>query len=144
MEEKERLTYRDDDGNAAMKGKSACIERLAAYEDTGLSPAEISRILDAYGRGQTLRTESWVPVTERLPETIPCIGGGGTAYSETVLVITSCRLVMTAVWNGKKWIAPFDFWSGDFWGEDELKITHWMPLPPLPEEYKGYIKDVVY
>lgn len=33
-------------------------ERLAAYEDTGLEPEDILRILDAYGRGMTLRTES--------------------------------------------------------------------------------------
>ena len=33
-------------------------ERLAAYEDTGLEPEEIERIVDAYGRGHTLRTES--------------------------------------------------------------------------------------
>ena len=33
-------------------------DRLAAYEDTGLEPEEIERIVDAYGRGHTLRTES--------------------------------------------------------------------------------------
>ena len=32
--------------------------KLRAYEEIGLKPGEISRILDAYGRGQTLRTES--------------------------------------------------------------------------------------
>ena len=32
--------------------------RLAAYEDTGLEPEEIERILDSYGRGMTLRTEN--------------------------------------------------------------------------------------
>ena len=32
--------------------------RLAAYEDTGMDPEEIERIVDAYGRGYTLRTES--------------------------------------------------------------------------------------
>ena len=32
--------------------------RLAAYEDTGLEPEEIERIVYAYGRGHTLRTES--------------------------------------------------------------------------------------
>ena len=31
---------------------------LAAYEDTGLEPEEIERVVDAYGRGHTLRTES--------------------------------------------------------------------------------------
>ena len=33
-------------------------DRLAAYEDSGLEPEEIARIVDAYGRGHTLRTES--------------------------------------------------------------------------------------
>lgn len=41
----ERLTYRDKDGMAMMKErggwKSGGIDRLAAYEDTGLSPEEI-------------------------------------------------------------------------------------------------------
>ena len=32
--------------------------RLADYEDTGLTPEEIERVVDAYGRGHTLRTES--------------------------------------------------------------------------------------
>lgn len=36
----------------------AAINRLAAYEDTGVEPEEIARILDAYGRGMTLRTEN--------------------------------------------------------------------------------------
>lgn len=31
---------------------------LEAYENTGLTPEEIERILDAYGRRMTLRTES--------------------------------------------------------------------------------------
>ena len=34
------------------------VDRLAAYEDTRLEPEEIARILDAYGRGMTLRTEN--------------------------------------------------------------------------------------
>ena len=58
----ERLTYRDKDGMAMMKErggwKSGGIDRLAAYEDTGLTPEEIERVVDAYGRGHTLRTES--------------------------------------------------------------------------------------
>lgn len=37
---------------------SNAVVRLAAYEDTGLTPEEIERILDAYGRRMTLRTES--------------------------------------------------------------------------------------
>ena len=34
------------------------LEQVKAYEDTGLTPEEIGRVVDAYGRGQTLRTES--------------------------------------------------------------------------------------
>ena len=37
---------------------SKILDRLAAYEETGLEPEEIDRILDAYGRGMTLRTET--------------------------------------------------------------------------------------
>ena len=33
-------------------------KRLSYYEDSGLEPEEIERIVDAYGRGHTLRTES--------------------------------------------------------------------------------------
>ena len=33
-------------------------ERLKEYEDTGLEPEEIERVVDAYGGGHTLRTES--------------------------------------------------------------------------------------
>lgn len=37
----------------------------------------------------------WIPVTERLPDTIPC--GAGTAYSEAVNVLTTGRKVLTAL-----------------------------------------------
>ena len=36
----------------------AVAHRLAAYEDTGLTPEEIEQVINAYGRGQTLRTEN--------------------------------------------------------------------------------------
>lgn len=58
----ERYTYFDGGkwrmrvGDAEYSGKET--ERLAAYEDTGLEPEEIERILDSYGRGMTLRTEN--------------------------------------------------------------------------------------
>ena len=72
----------------------------------------------------------WIPVTERLPDLIPC--DAGTAYSEAVNVLTEGRKVLTAVWNGKWFICDEDFWEA--WGE---KITHWTPvLLPLPESPK--------
>ena len=74
----DRYTKRLDDGQAVMdcqgcpeswmnKPGSDCTalycrdrlkDRVAAYEDTGLEPQEIERIVDTYGRGHTLRTES--------------------------------------------------------------------------------------
>ena len=70
----DRLTYQDKDGGVVCpwernsangsydiwdeEGLIQQINRLAAYEDTGLTPEEIERVVDAYGRGHTLRTES--------------------------------------------------------------------------------------
>lgn len=57
----EKLTLRGPDGTAYIKAsvtRHETAKRLAAYEDTGLEPEEIARILDAYGRGMTLRTEN--------------------------------------------------------------------------------------
>lgn len=72
--------------------------------------------------------QRWIPVEESLPKTIPC--NAGTAYSEAVNVLTSGRKVLTAVWDGKDFIADTEFWEA----EDEV-ITHWTPvLLPLPKE----------
>ena len=79
-------------------------------------------------RGQEERR--WIPVTEKLPDLIPC--NAGTAYSEAVNVLTSGRKVLTAIWDGTDFIADADFWDAE--GEE---ITHWTPvLLPLPEPPK--------
>lgn len=69
----------------------------------------------------------WIPVTERLPELIPC--NAGTAYSEAVIVWTDGRKAMIAVWDGVDFLCAADYWEA--WGES---ITHWMPLPDPPKE----------
>ena len=72
----------------------------------------------------------WIPVTEKLPDLIPC--NAGTAYSEAVNVLTSGRKVLTAIWDGTDFIADADFWDAE--GEE---ITHWTPvLLPMPEPPK--------
>jgi hypothetical protein len=71
--------------------------------------------------------QRWVPVIERMPNTIPC--NAGTEYSEAVIVWTNGNKAMIAVWDGIDFICPTDFWGA--WGEE---ITHWMPLPEAPEE----------
>ena len=74
--------------------------------------------------------QEWIPVKDRLPETIPC--DAGTAYSEVVNVLTAGRKVLTAIWDGTDFIADAEFWEA----EDE-EITHWapviLPLPPKGE-----------
>lgn len=73
----------------------------------------------------------WIPVTERLPNLIPC--DAGTAYSEAVNVLTDGRKVLTAIWNGERFLCDADYWEA--WDEN---ITHWTPvLLPLPEPPKG-------
>ena len=74
--------------------------------------------------------QKWIPVSERLPDLIPC--DAGTAYSEAVNVLTSGRKVLTAIWDGFDWTTDAEFWDA----EDEV-ITHWTPvLLPLPEPPK--------
>lgn len=71
----------------------------------------------------------WIPVTERLPELIPC--NAGTAYSEAVIVWTDGRKAMIAVWDGIDFLCAADYWEA--WGEN---ITHWMPLPEPPADMR--------
>lgn len=70
--------------------------------------------------------EKWIPVTERVPEVIPW--NAGTAYSEAVIVWTSGKKAMVAVWDGIDFLCAADYWEA--WGE---RITHWRPLPELPK-----------
>lgn len=69
----------------------------------------------------------WIPVEECLPETIAC--NAGTAYSEAVIIWTSGKKAMIAVWDGIDFLCPMDYWEA--WGET---VTHWMPLPTPPKE----------
>ena len=88
--------------------------RLADYEDTGLTPEEIEKL-----RGQLPR---WIPVEERLPE-------------------DRGDVLVAAYWHERwgvymGWCAPERAaWSvhvgiGD---RNDVAVTHWMPLPEPPE-----------
>ena len=106
--------------------KDELIERLAAYEDTDLTPQEIYS-LKAGTILKALRTE-WIPVEERLPEddnyillsfenfSLPLVGryeagsdGGGAFY------LGDCN-------------------EGDTCLSENLFVNAWMPLP---EPYQG-------
>ena len=73
--------------------------RLADYEDTGLTPEEIERVVDAYGRGHTLRTESAERLeivreikTDRLRELAK-------AEKDGRLVVLPCKTVFELTWD---------------------------------------------
>lgn len=79
-------------------------------------------------RNSSLRKKGeWVSVEDRLPDLIPC--NAGTAYSEAVIIWTTGRKAMVAVFDGDDFICASDFWDAD--GEE---ATHWMPLPEPPEK----------
>lgn len=101
--------------------KDELVERLAAYEDTGLTPEEIERLKEQH---------RWIPVEERLPE------------KEGVYIVTfavdekvravgygCCRKDVLGEDIGFGW---YDLCSGTYFS-DKAFIA-WMPLP---EPYQG-------
>ena len=114
---------------------STCRECPAYNQDSGCLDrlhAQAAELLEAQQRriAELEEQKRWIPVTERLPDAVPC--GAGTAYSEAVNVLTSGRKVLTAIWDGMEFIADAEFWEA--YGET---ITHWAPvLLPLPEAPK--------
>ena len=90
----------------------------------------IDRLHEKFSAIPTVDVVKWIPVMERLPDTIPC--GAGTAYSEAVNVLTTGRKVLTAIWDGTDFIADAEFWEAE-----REEITHWVPIPlPLPKPPK--------
>lgn len=95
------------------------IERLKAYEDTGLEPCDIPVLLgrlkraneqwniwcDAYQKDVPV----WIPVEERLPE-----------IGEPVLITLWDRDVTIGTWYGHRWGTAL------YYSEDVLA---WKPLP---------------
>ena len=98
------------------------IDRLAAYEDTGLTPAEV----------QVMR---WIPVEERLPEEegvyIVCVDG-------EVKWDAYCMFEGVERWlcyDGRLNALYIDPYSSKPKREPPYpRVTHWMPLPKLPKE----------
>lgn len=126
----ERLTHPRSSGIKtgywSPEKKDALIERLAAYEDTGLTPQEIyslkaGTILKAIGA-------KWIPVEERLPEDdnyillsfenfdIPLIG----------------RYEADADGGGAFYLGNND--EGDTCLSQNLFVNAWMPLPEPYQE----------
>ena len=98
------------------------IDRLAAYEDTGLTPEAV----------QQLR---WIPVEERLPEEegayIVCVDGA-------VMWDAYCMFEGKERWlcyDGRPSALYIDPYSGKPLRQGPYpRVTHWMPLPAAPKE----------
>ena len=106
--------------------KDELVERLAAYEDTGLTPEE-AEALDSFERSQVgkmlkelneeQRKHRWIPVEERLPEESLNSVIGWDKYRER------CCFVQ--------------YYAGSWHlGDESVRIIAWMPLPEAyqPEE----------
>ena len=107
--------------------KQKILDLIIAAKRTGTETGSFVERLAEYLVANGVTVQEWIPVEERLPETVPC--SAGTAYSEAVNVLTSGRKVLTAIYDGTEFIADAEFWEAD--GEE---ITHWTPvLLPLPE-----------
>jgi hypothetical protein len=115
------------DGEKSLKEKIAQLEQELKDERYRHDRLQDFEVAEAEQLRQLKERSRWIPVTERLPDLIPC--SAGTAYSEAVIVWTSGRKAMIAVWDGIDFLCAADFWEA--WGEN---ITHWMPLPEVPVE----------
>lgn len=97
--------------NGNYMGYNACMERLAAYENTGLEPEEIMDIMD--GNMPT----SWIPISEQQPKP-------GTKVMVS-LNGAFCPLVAHLSEHGK-W-TMLQGCNGQIDISD--KVVAWMPLP---------------
>lgn len=69
----------------------------------------------------------WISVEERLPK-----GANGSDFCELVIVYTQDYYVTTGWNNGGNWYL-ID-WYNDYASKHSPEyVTHWMPLPPAPE-----------
>lgn len=92
--------------------------RLAAYEDTGLEPEEIERILDSYGRGMTLRTENAqrLEIIKEIP--INRIRELAQTEKEGRLVVLPCEIGSPVYSHARKldgadYVRETEFWWSD-------------------------------
>ena len=122
----ERLTHPRSSGIKtgywSPEKKDALIERLAAYEDTGLTPQEIYSL--KAGTILKMIGTKWIPVKERLPE-----------EDERVILCTRYGTVKEGTYTERYGYAMRKGFFTENCFEELCDITAWMPLPePYQEE----------
>ncbi len=121
----ERLTERTVEGQAIPRmdlknnGHQKCMERLAEYEDTELTPEEVMA-----GRDGRLLI-GWIPVEERLPDEPNCcdlaeMEGNIVSLEECIVMIEGADEPTCLYYAG----------DGEWYRDGDLyKVIAWMPLP---------------
>ena len=129
------------EGCTAMYCRNMCKDRLAAYEDTGLTPAEVSALVKDWsdlctivgecggidrirkladaGRDGRMVVLCWIPVTERLPED---------SVKECIIFVP--RIPENIVGLGR--YLGSGRWVIDGWYLTPEAVAYWMPLPEAP------------
>lgn len=77
-----------------------------------------ARIIDQMPTIEAEPVNRWIPCSERLPE----------KHVEVLAYSPYWGKIVVAMWGGEFWLEQ--------WTDDDLEqseITHWMPLPELPE-----------
>ena len=96
-------------------------EALKIINEYGLSSRGYPNLKEAISIAiSALESQRWIPVTERLPETV-----------ERALVIRH-DYVSGEYFIDLLWYEQGCWWNRMFGGN--YAVTHWMPLPPMPKE----------
>nr|DAW56770.1 MAG TPA: Protein of unknown function (DUF551) [Bacteriophage sp.] len=131
----ERLTQWVDDGEKRFAiprvdirnmGHEKCCNRLAEYEDTGMTPEQVIEMQMEWAAMKAAHTR-WIPVTERLPE------------DESYILVSFENCTSPDI----AWYKE-DEEGGAFYLENDeytyiqygLFVNAWMPLPELYKEDK--------
>ena len=120
----ERLTHERNSGIKtgywSPEKKEELVQRLAAYEDTGLAPEQISELDKLYAElCKELAKYRWIPVTERLPEVED--GITDEECPEFIVVIKDATVSTTLKYS------PDGTWFDD--NGYVYSVVAWMPLP---------------
>ena len=122
MTENDRLTHKRANGIKtgywSPNKKEELVQRLAAYEDTGLEPREIQALAAASRRSDDAAA-GWISVEDKLPH-----------LGQTVIVYREYAWGEVKVEQGCR---DLDGWWRVY-GTRTKRITHWMPLPEPPKE----------
>lgn len=122
MTENERMTHKRASGIKSgywsPNKKEELVQRLAAYEDTGLEPREVQALAAASRRSDDAAA-GWISVKDKLPP-----------YGQPVIV---CRPYSKDQLKVEQGCLDLNGWWRVY-GTRTKRVTHWMPLPQPPKE----------